>query len=115
MKAIFILCALMGLALPAHADEALYSHSVTIPNTRVLFYGAKPPYSGYFHTWRKVVVLENGSLQRDLWITWLADDSVPPIGATCEITFHIGLIEGVTVEPLDKSQSHALLDSFDCK
>ncbi len=113
-----LLVAALSLALPFSAQSGVWPKSelITVPNTRIVDYGPEPAGSGILHTWRKIIVLENGLNRRDLWVTWLgAGQPMPAVGRICTITYHKGAISGAPTQWIDPlSQDNALLDGFIC-
>jgi hypothetical protein len=105
---------LLGV-IPSKIVEASPQFYVTAPNSIIQSYGTKPPASGIFHTWRRIKILENGSLERELLVTWLGDRQLlPPIGATCTITYHSAYVAGYAEPAIETGKAADVLDDFKC-
>ncbi|WP_443751089.1 hypothetical protein [Asticcacaulis solisilvae] len=115
MKRAFVFCSLLMAPAPAWARVDLPAGQEVTVKATVVAWGKQPPYSGDWAFYRRVVVAEYGVARRDLWALWLSDDSLPPVGAECRITYHLGRLRGDTVEPVNPWRDQALLDRFDCK
>ncbi len=83
----------------------------------VLAWGKAPPGadgSDFVPFSRRFVIAEYGVVTRDVWALWYRD-AIPPVGAECLITYHMGRVETQTVEPVDRWRDHAVLDGFRCE
>lgn len=81
----------------------------------IVGWGEEPPGSGILWFLRRVRIAEYGVVARDIWSTWGTADSLPPVGADCQVTYHFGSVsQANTVEPIDRWHDQAILDDFIC-
>jgi hypothetical protein len=112
-----VIVSLMALAGAAHAgvDEYAYKTS-TLRNVVINDYGKKPAPSGLLRTWLRIGVTENHLSTLDVYLNYKGESQkLPPLGATCDIVYHLGWIEGYFKPLQSAADRDRVIDDFTCK
>ena len=112
---LFAACALYAGAAQAGQDDYAYKTS-TLRNVVISDYGKRPAPSGLLRTWLRIGVVENHLASLDVYLNYQGEaQKLPPLGATCDIVYHMGWIEGY-LKPLQSAADRdRVIDDFTCR
>lgn len=112
-----VLILMIASSSPSFARSTEYAYRTsTLRGVTINDYGKRPAPSGLLRTWLRIGVVENHLANSDVYIVYTGEDQkLPPIGATCDIVYHLGWIEEY-YKPLNKvADRDKVVDAFNCK
>ncbi|MGN6423307.1 MAG: hypothetical protein ACTHLA_08365 [Asticcacaulis sp.] len=111
------LAAALMVAGVAHAGPSDYAYKTsTLHNVVISEYGKKPAPSGLLRTWLRIGVTENHLASLDVYLNYQGEaQKLPPLGATCDIVYHMGWIEGYFKPLQSAADRDRVIDDFTCK
>ncbi|MDI7774552.1 hypothetical protein [Asticcacaulis sp. EMRT-3] len=107
----------LWIAAPASAKIRDYTYNTsTLHDVVIADYGKRPEPSGILRTWLRIGVVENRLANLDVYINYLGESQkLPPMGATCDIVYHMGWIEGYYRPLKSVADQDRVVDHFNCK
>jgi hypothetical protein len=114
---LFTSCLFALSSMPAAANMPAYTYKTAVLHDVVINdYGKRPAPSGLLRTWLRVGVVENHIANLNVYVNYQGEtQKLPAIGETCDITYHLGWIEGY-FKPLQTADDRdRVVDEFACR
>ncbi|MGZ6041264.1 MAG: hypothetical protein ACXWKW_03650 [Asticcacaulis sp.] len=101
---------------PSPRQPELEDPALMLKDVVVSRYSEEPAASGMFRLFRKMTVVENRLVDRDVYILWLSkEQELPKVGSRCDIRYHMGFVGGLN-RPINQAVSDSrIMDDYVCK